>query len=78
MEFGPAQARESQGVGPRPSIAPSWREMQHPDEPTERQLQVAAKLAENADRFRLGMRVTGVTVFFDDGKIRRFDLETVV
>lgn len=75
LEFGPAQVTESQGTGSRARSQP-WAEI-NSREPTEREMKVAVKLAENASRFKLGMKITAIVAYFGDGGMNRFDLEMI-
>ena len=79
VEFGPAEVLESQPVGTA-KVPFDVRVFDPPGHrlPTERELLVRQKLAENAHKFKLGMRVTAVIGHFDkNGNLNRFDLEMV-
>jgi hypothetical protein len=76
VDFIPAGI-EAQGTGRPPAAAPSWRAVSGHREPTERELKVKQKLAENMHKFQIGMKLTAVVAHFIDGNLNRFDLVTV-
>jgi hypothetical protein len=79
VEFGPVEWEESQGVRNGQSVmSPSFQQVfENHSEPTERELRVQEKLAENAPRLKLRVAVTAIVGHFKDGVLNGFNLEGV-
>lgn len=59
--------------GPRPNLTPP---IFGKGDPTEREMEVGAKIAQNKHRFRIGTKLTRIVAHFVDGRLKQLEWGT--